>query len=54
MSARIVEASATQTDEILPRADRVLSSTIPADTNVFGVEIAMPEPAGEMPLAFWG
>lgn len=47
MSAMIANAFATETDEIFTRLDRV------QDTAVFDDEIAMAEPAGEMPLAFW-
>lgn len=47
MSAMIVNAFVTETDEMFTRLDRV------QDTAVLDGEIAMAEPAGEMPFVFW-
>jgi hypothetical protein len=54
MSAMIVEAFVTETDEMFTHVDRALSSRVPAGSMaVFDEEIAIAEPAGEMPMAFW-
>lgn len=54
MSAMIAKAFVAETDEILTPTDRALPSKARvATTAVFDDEIAMAEPAGEMPLVFW-
>jgi hypothetical protein len=54
MSAVIVKASVTETDENLTPIDCELSARIRTATMaVLEDEIAMAEPGGEMPMAFW-